>query len=79
MIQYAGILDGSGDIWVIRTPDLPGFHGGGKTTEAATVDTVSVWCRPLQPRFGGKGGGGRPDAGGPDGARTDQALAAALG
>ena len=33
--QYVGILDGSGTVWGVRVPDLPGCHGGGETPEAA--------------------------------------------
>ena len=39
----------------------------------------SIWCAPPARELGGKGGGGRPDlaqAGGPDAAAIDAALAA---
>ena len=42
MIHYIGILDGSGDVWGVRIPDLPGCHGGGKTAEAAIADAISA-------------------------------------
>ena len=59
--------DGKGGIVVAVTPDL--------TDRLNAVDFVRVGAEKL----GGKGGGGRPDmaqAGGPDGAATDQAIAA---
>lgn len=42
MTHYVGILDGSGDIWDVRIPDLPGCHGGGDTTEAAIADSIDA-------------------------------------
>jgi predicted RNase H-like HicB family nuclease len=42
MIHYVGVLDGSGDTWGIRIPDLPGCHGGGETAEAAIADAISA-------------------------------------
>jgi predicted RNase H-like HicB family nuclease len=42
MPHYVGILDGSGDIWGVRVPDLPGCHGGGDTAEAAIADAISA-------------------------------------
>ncbi len=42
MPHYVGILDGSGDSWGVRIPDLPGCHGGGDTAEAAIADAVSA-------------------------------------
>jgi predicted RNase H-like HicB family nuclease len=41
MAQYFGIVDGSGDIWGVRVPDLPGVHGGGKNINEAMTDTIS--------------------------------------
>jgi predicted RNase H-like HicB family nuclease len=41
MPHYVGILDGSGDTWGVRIPDLPGCHGGGTTAEAAIADAIS--------------------------------------
>jgi predicted RNase H-like HicB family nuclease len=40
--HYVGILDGSGDTWGVRVPDLPGCHGAGDTAEAAIADAVSA-------------------------------------
>jgi predicted RNase H-like HicB family nuclease len=37
-----GILDGSGDTWGVRIPDLPGCHGGGDTAEAAIAGAISA-------------------------------------
>jgi predicted RNase H-like HicB family nuclease len=42
MTHYVGILDGSGDVWGVRVPDLPGVHGGGATPEAAISDAISA-------------------------------------
>lgn len=42
MTHYVGILDGAGDVWGVRVPDLPGCHGGGATPEAAIVDATSA-------------------------------------
>jgi len=41
-MRYVGILDGSGDVWGVRIPDLPGCHGGGATAEAAIDDAISA-------------------------------------
>lgn len=42
MNLYVGILDGSGDTWGVRIPDLPGCHGGGEKPEAAIADAASA-------------------------------------
>jgi len=42
MAQFYGIMDGSGDNWGIRIPDLPGCHGGGDTPAAALADAISA-------------------------------------
>jgi len=42
MTHFIGILDGSGDAWGVRIPDLPGCHGGGATAEAAIADVTSA-------------------------------------
>ena len=42
MSYYVGILDGSGDVWGVRVPDVPGCHGGGATPEAAITDAISA-------------------------------------
>jgi predicted RNase H-like HicB family nuclease len=39
---YLGILDGSGDVWGVRVPDLPGVNGGGSTPAAAIEDAISA-------------------------------------
>ena len=59
MIHYVGVLDGCGDTWGVRIPDLPGCHGGGETPEFAITDATSAvrdWaqhrnakCAPLPP------------------------------
>lgn len=40
--MYIGILDGSGKIWSVRIPDLPGCHGGGASPSAAVLDASSA-------------------------------------
>ena len=30
-MHYVGILDGSGDVWGVRVPDVEGCVGGGAT------------------------------------------------
>jgi predicted RNase H-like HicB family nuclease len=42
MAQYFGILDGSGDVWGVRVPDLPGCHGGGSSAAEALEDAISA-------------------------------------
>jgi predicted RNase H-like HicB family nuclease len=42
MTQYFGIVDGSGDVWGVRVPDLPGVHGGGKNINEAMIDAISA-------------------------------------
>lgn len=41
-MHYVGIIDGSGDVWGVRIPDLPGVHGGGDSPEAAIADATSA-------------------------------------
>jgi predicted RNase H-like HicB family nuclease len=42
MTSYIGILDGSGEVFGVRIPDLPGCNGGGATPEAAIADAMSA-------------------------------------
>lgn len=42
MVQYVGVLDGSGKTYGVRIPDLPGCYGGGKSPEAAIADAMSA-------------------------------------
>ena len=42
MTNYVGILDGGGEAWGVRIPDLPGCYGGGATAEAALEDATSA-------------------------------------
>lgn len=42
MAFYVGILDGAGDAWGVRIPDLPGCFGGGASPEAAIADATSA-------------------------------------
>ncbi len=41
-MYFVGILDGDGDTWGVRIPDLPGCCGGGPTAEAAIADATSA-------------------------------------
>ena len=41
-MHYVGIIDGQGDVWGVRIPDLPGVHGGGYTIEAALRDAIAA-------------------------------------
>jgi predicted RNase H-like HicB family nuclease len=40
--SYIGILDGSGDVWGVRIPDIDGCVGGGSTPEAAIADATGA-------------------------------------
>ena len=40
--NYVGILDGSGDVWGVRIPDIDGCVGGGTTPEAAIADVTQA-------------------------------------
>jgi predicted RNase H-like HicB family nuclease len=40
MTHYVGVLDGSGDVWGVRFPDVPGCVGGGATPETAISDAA---------------------------------------
>ena len=42
MTNYIGILDGGGEAYGVRIPDLPGCYGGGATPEAAISDAMSA-------------------------------------
>lgn len=42
MAHYVGILDGGGNAWGVRIPDLPGCYGGGASPEAAIEDAMSA-------------------------------------
>ncbi len=42
MTYYVGVLDGRGDVWGVRFPDIPGCVGGGQTPEAAIVDAAEA-------------------------------------
>ena len=42
MTYYVGVLDGGGDVWGVRFPDIPGCVGGGKTPEAAIADAAEA-------------------------------------
>lgn len=40
MTNYVGVLDGSGQVWGVRLPDIDGCVGGGETPEAAITDAT---------------------------------------
>ena len=40
--NYIGILDGGGDVWGVRLPDIDGCVGGGATPEAAIADVTQA-------------------------------------
>lgn len=42
MTHYVRILEGSGDVWGVRIPDIPGCVGGGPTAEAAIADAAEA-------------------------------------
>ncbi len=43
MTYYVGLLDGSGDVWGVTIPDVPGMNGGGATPEEAIGDAISAF------------------------------------
>jgi predicted RNase H-like HicB family nuclease len=42
MVHYVGILDGSGEVWGVRFPDVPGCVGGGASPEEAIADATTA-------------------------------------
>ena len=42
MTYYVGVLDGGGEVWGVRIPDIPGCVGGGATPEAAIADAAEA-------------------------------------
>ena len=40
MTNYVGVLDGSGQVWGVRFPDIDGCVGGGESPEAAIADAT---------------------------------------
>jgi predicted RNase H-like HicB family nuclease len=42
MAQFYGVMDGSGDNWGVRVPDLPGCFGGGINPGEALADAISA-------------------------------------
>ena len=42
MTHYVGVLDGGGEVWGVRIPDIPGCVGGGETPEAAIADAAEA-------------------------------------
>ncbi len=54
MTHYVGILEGDGDVWSIRIPDVPGCHGGGASPDQALSDTISA-LREVAQRYATRG------------------------
>ncbi len=42
MLYFVGILDGSGDVWGVRIPDVAGCVGAGATAEEAIADVTAA-------------------------------------
>ena len=42
MAEYVGVLDGAGDVWGVRIPDIPGCVGGNATPDAALADAIEA-------------------------------------
>ncbi|MGO9171049.1 MAG: type II toxin-antitoxin system HicB family antitoxin [Rhodomicrobium sp.] len=42
MVHYVGVLDGSGEVWGVRFPDVPGCVGGGASPEEAIEDATTA-------------------------------------
>lgn len=42
MVDFVGIIDGSGDVWGVRFPDVPGCVGAGATPEEAIADATAA-------------------------------------
>ena len=42
MTYYVGIIDGAGDVWGVRFPDIPGCVGAGPTPEEAVADATAA-------------------------------------
>jgi predicted RNase H-like HicB family nuclease len=40
MVHYVGILDGSGKVWGVRFPDVPGCVGAGESPERTIADAT---------------------------------------
>jgi len=42
MAHYVGVLDGSGSVWGVRFPDVPGCVGAGPSPEDAIADATAA-------------------------------------
>jgi predicted RNase H-like HicB family nuclease len=60
MTMYVGIVDGSGDVWGVRFPDVPGCIGAGATADAAIADATTALRDVMTFKF--NGGFDRPRA-----------------
>lgn len=41
-MHFVGVLDGGGNLWGVRVPDLPGCVGAGSTPEEALADAAKA-------------------------------------
>ena len=62
MTYFVGVLVGSGDVWGVRIPDIPGCVGGGATAEAAIADAAEALRDIVAHKRGGGFGAPRPSA-----------------
>jgi predicted RNase H-like HicB family nuclease len=53
-MHYVGILDGKGDVWGVRIPDLRGAYGGGANPEEA-IESVIEGAREWVASVSGRG------------------------
>ncbi len=60
MTYYVGVLDGSGGVWGVRIPDIPGCVGGGATAEEAIADAAGALRDVLAHKREGGFGAPRP-------------------
>jgi len=42
MVHYVGIIDGAGDVWGVRFPDVAGCVGAGATPDEAVADATAA-------------------------------------
>ena len=58
-MQYVGILDGGGNVWGVRVPDVQGCVGGGRSPEEAVSGAIEA-LRDLLADYKGSGTSIRP-------------------
>jgi hypothetical protein len=54
MVHYVGILDGSGKVWGLRFPDVPGCVGAGTSPEDAIADATTALRDVMTYKRGGR-------------------------